>query len=60
MCLPIKCDKQATKNAEKDIDQPHNMDAFSGSPTIAFSKYAAKIKVIITVANGEFAQSYMQ
>ena len=36
------------------------MDAFSGSPTIAFSKYAAKIKVIITVANGEFAQSYMQ
>ena len=58
ICLPIKGARQATINAEKDIDQPHRMEASSAFPTIALSNYAENIKVITTVANGEFAQSY--
>ena len=46
--------------ADKEIAHPHRIDAFSGSTTIAFSKYAEKIKVIITVEKGELAQSYKQ
>jgi hypothetical protein len=42
------------------MDHPHKTDALSALPTIALSKYAEKTKVIITVANGEFAQSYKQ
>ena len=50
----------ATNKADIEMAQPHKKEAFSGSPTINFSKYAANINVIITVAKGELAQSYKQ
>jgi hypothetical protein len=56
----MKGERQATINAEIDIDQPHKIDAFSALPTIALSKYAENIKVMTTVAKGELAQSYIQ
>jgi len=51
---------KATINAEIEIDHPHKIEASSAFPTIALEKYAENIKVITTVANGEFAQSYKQ